>query len=115
MTVRYYMDQNFHGNVTAGVRRRGIDRLTAGEDGRRAADDDLLLAHAVSLGRVMVSSDQDMVDIAEQWQREGRPFRAVLFGHQLRITVGRAIVDLVYFHDAAMPDDLTSRIFRLPL
>ena len=29
--VRYYMDQHFPGPVTAGLRRRGIDVLTAQE------------------------------------------------------------------------------------
>ena len=40
---------------TRGLRRKGIDCLTAEEDGTKQLPDDLLLQRATELGRVMVS------------------------------------------------------------
>lgn len=46
MSVRFYMDEHVHGAVTSGLRRRGVDVLTAQEDGQTGADDDSLLDRA---------------------------------------------------------------------
>jgi len=32
--------------------------------------------------------------LAEEWQRDGRPFIGLLFGHQLRGTIGQYVEDL---------------------
>lgn len=37
--VRLYMDENVRGAITRGLRRRGVDVVTAWEDGRAATPD----------------------------------------------------------------------------
>ncbi len=44
--IRLYMDHHVPMSVTHGLRRRGIDVLTAYEDGGAETDDDMLLARA---------------------------------------------------------------------
>jgi hypothetical protein len=68
------MDEHVPKPITVGLRVRGVDALTAQEDHHRATDDDILLDRAAELGRVMFSFDEDMLQIANQWQREGRNF-----------------------------------------
>lgn len=60
------MDHHVPSAVTAGLRVRGLDVLTAGEDGSAMLDDDALLERASSLGRVLFSQDEDLLVIAHQ-------------------------------------------------
>ena len=39
MTVALYMDENVHGGITNGLRLRGVDIVTAQEDGHSGAAD----------------------------------------------------------------------------
>jgi hypothetical protein len=88
------MDQHVPAEVTAGLRRRGVDVLTTQEDGTSEADDDVLLALATASGRLMVSEDQDFLAITHEWVEAGRPFSGLVHYHPLKITVGRIIDDL---------------------
>jgi hypothetical protein len=55
------MDHHVHSAITQGLRRRGIDCLTAEDDGNQRLADDLLLQRASELGRVMFSQDDDLL------------------------------------------------------
>ena len=53
MSVKLYLDVHVRRAVTAGLRLRGVDVLTAQEDGAREYDDASLLDRAAELGRVL--------------------------------------------------------------
>lgn len=59
MSVALYMDEHVHRAITAGLRLRGVDVLTAQEDSRRNVLDDVLLDRATELQRVLFSQDED--------------------------------------------------------
>ena len=61
MTIALYMDEHVHRAITIGLRLRGIDVLTAQDDGRRQAPDNALLDRAKELGRVLFSQDEDLL------------------------------------------------------
>jgi len=75
------MDHHVHAAITEGLRRRGIDVVTAREDGTTTWDDDLLLERADRLGRVLFSQDDDLLAIARHWQGMGRTFAGLIYGH----------------------------------
>jgi hypothetical protein len=52
VTVKLYMDVHVRWAITDGLRRRGVDVLTAQEDGGATLADPLLLDQATSLARV---------------------------------------------------------------
>lgn len=64
MSVALYMDHHVRRAVTEGLRRRGVDVLTAREDGRATAKDEKLLARATALDRVLFSQDDDLLAIS---------------------------------------------------
>ena len=70
--VSLCMDHHVPSAITAGLRKRGVDVLTAEEDGSARLDDDPLLNRATSLGRVLFSQDQDLLAIAH-WRLANRP------------------------------------------
>ena len=51
---------------------------------------------------------------AEEWQRDGRPFAGLLFGHQLRGTIGQYVEDLELVARASEADEWMNRIEYLP-
>src|SRR5207302_10179568 len=51
VTLRLYMDHHVPFAITVGLRQRGVDVLTAEDDGTATLDDDPLLERATSLGR----------------------------------------------------------------
>jgi hypothetical protein len=55
------MDVYVRRAVTAALRLRSIDVLTAQEDGSVELANDLLLKRATELGRVLVSQDEDLL------------------------------------------------------
>ena len=115
MSVSLYMDVHVRKAVTTGLRLRGVDVVTAQEDGTAMWPDDRLLDRALELNRVLFSQDDDLLVEAECRQRENRAFSGVIYAHQLAITVGQCVRDLEIIAKAAHPDDLRDRVEFIPL
>ena len=94
MSVALYMDVHVPGAITEGLRRRGVDVLAAIEDDAAELADDVLLERAHELSRLMFTQDIRFMALAHQWQAAGRPFSGLVFGHQLRGTIGQYVKDL---------------------
>ncbi len=101
--------------ITEGLRLRGVDVLTAQEDGARRLDDGQLLDRAGSRGRVLFSRDADLLAEATRRQREGLAFGGVIFAHQLQVTIGQCVRDLELIAAAGEPEDMVGRVHFLPL
>ena len=112
--VFLYMDHHVPSAITFGLRKRGVDVLTAEEDGSARLDDDRLLDRATSLGRVLFSQDQDLLEIAHRRLQTGPAFAGVVYAHQLGISIGRAIRDLELIAKILDPDDMENRVEYLP-
>ncbi len=115
MSVALYMDVHVRRAVTNGLRLRGVDVLTAQEDGTTRLPDDQLLDRAGELGRVLFSQDDDLLSEAELRQAGGRSFVGVIYAHQLAITIGQCVKDLEMISKVAEPEDLANRVEFLPL
>jgi len=115
MTIALYMDVHVHRAITLGLRLRGIDVLTAQEDGYRTASDTVLLDRATELGRVLFSQDEDLLVEAKRRQLDGTPFGGVIYAHQLRITIGRCVTDLELITLAGDPEEMMNHVEYLPL
>jgi len=115
MAVPLYMDHHVAKAIMIGLRLRGIDVVTAHEDGADQLDDDLLLERAHKLKRALFTQDDDLLEEAAKCQREGSPFSGVIYGHQLRVTIGICIQDLEIVAKSAEPDELQNQVLFLPL
>ena len=115
MTLSYYMDHHVSAAVTQGLRRRGIDVLTAMEDAANRMEDTDLLTRASSLGRILYTQDRDFLRIATEWQSEQRHFAGLIYGHQLKVSIGRAVEDLEVIAHAASAEEMENQVEYLPL
>jgi Domain of unknown function (DUF5615) len=114
MPVPLYMDVHVPQAITDQLRRRGVDVLTANEDDAAELKDPELLERARGLGRVVFTQDIRFKALAENWQRQGRPFAGLIFGHQLRGTIGQFVSDLELIAKASEPDEWLNRVEYLP-
>ncbi|HEX7379076.1 MAG TPA: DUF5615 family PIN-like protein [Pirellulales bacterium] len=76
-----YLDQHVPAAITDGLRSRGIDVLTAFEDGHADADDPTLLARAAELGRVVFTRDRDFLAIGREAQSSAAAFGGIVYAH----------------------------------
>jgi hypothetical protein len=67
------MDVHVPASITAGLRRREVDVLTAQADDDSRLPDDILLERVTALGRALVTQDEDLLAIANNSNR--RPSR----------------------------------------
>ena len=93
---------------------RGVDVLTAEEDGAETLEDDALLDRASSLGRVLFSQDVDLLAIAQRQLQTGRDFTGVVYAHQLAISIGQAVRDLELVAKVLDPEDMRNRVEYIP-
>lgn len=91
MSLRLYMDVHVPWPITEGLRRRGVDVLTAQEDDATRMDDGALLDRATALQRVLFSMDSDLRRESTQRQRTQGAFSGVIAADQMRITIGQCI------------------------
>lgn len=115
MAVGIYMDVHVPSAVTEELRRRGVDVLTAQQDGSSRASDEDLLARATQLGRLLFTQDNDFLAIATRWQQTAKDFMCLVYAHQLGPGIGELIEDLELLSVCAESGEIHNRVIYLPL
>jgi predicted nuclease of predicted toxin-antitoxin system len=114
MTVGIYMDVHIPRAVTNGLRLRGVDVLTAQEDGTITLTDTELLDHATELGRILYSHDDDLLAEANYRLQNKIEFSGVVYSHQLSSSIGRCVEDLEIIAKTLAPEEIANRIEFIP-
>jgi len=57
----------------------------------------------------------DLLATASEWQKTGRRFAGLFYGHQLQLTIGQAVRDLELAPNVLNPEDMKNRVEFLPL
>lgn len=115
MSIRFLMDVHVRRSVTNALRLRGVDVLTAQEDGAAELDDRELLDRATALGRVLFTQDRDLLSEAKRCHQTNEPFAGVVYAHQIRVTIGECVDDLELIAKASEPSEWLNRLEYLPL
>jgi hypothetical protein len=115
MPLAFYMDHHVPKAITNGLRSRGVDVITAHEDGADQLDDSKLLDRAGELKRVLFTQDDDLLGEAAKRMKEGISFSGVIYAHQLRVAIGVCVRDLETIAMAGEAEDMINQIQFLPL
>ncbi len=99
------MDVHVPFAVTTALKLRGIDVLTAQQDGCSEIDDVALLNRATELGRILVTQDDDLLRIGAVWQADGRKFSAIIYSHLLQITIGQMVKNIELMSTVTTSDE----------
>ena len=87
MPLAVVCDEHTPYEIRNGLIARGIDAVSVQEIGLRSADDKLILATALELGRVVYTSDDDYLRL----DASGVPHAGILFHHALKYSIGEAV------------------------
>ena len=115
MTLALYMDHQVPRAITTGLRRQGIDVLTAFEDESDRLIDPELLDRATALWRPLFSQDDDLLAEAARRQEAGESFTGVIYAHQLHVPIGICIRDLAMIAMVGDTEDVHNQVIYLPL
>ena len=109
------MDEQVPGPITRALRTRGVDVITAQEDGHGATPDPRVLDRASELSRVVFTRDDDFLREATRRLRSGDSFFGVIYAHQMGPSVGQCISDLELIAFATEAEEYRNRVEYLPL
>jgi hypothetical protein len=114
VALTIYMDVHVPRAITNGLRRRGVQVVTAQEDGTAELEDPSLLDRATKLDCPLYTQDDDLLAEARRRQTEGIRFAGVIYSHQLRGPIGRCVEDLELIAKTFDPADLADRVEFIP-
>lgn len=109
------MDENVKGAISRQVRRRGLDVITAQEDGYETRPDPDIMDRATALGRVIFTQDEDLLAEASLRQTNGLPFSGVIYAHQIGVSIGQCVRDLELLGQVGTTEDFAGLVHYLPL
>ena len=115
MSLALYMDVHVPAGITRALRRRGVEVLTAQEDGTARFLDPELLDRAAERGRIVFTRDSDFLAEGVRRQRAGLPFATIVYAHQQDVSIGRCVDDLELLALTSTPDEAIGQIVYLPL
>lgn len=72
-----FTDENVDGDIIQGLRNRGWDVQHAYDEFGEKTKDTPIFEYAATQGRVFVSTDHDLLPLANKWVEEGRRFRLI--------------------------------------
>jgi len=115
VSVHLYFDVQVPSAIADGLRLRGVDVLTAQEDGTAEFEDPAMLDRSTELRRILVTQDEDFLTEATRRHRAGETFFGIVYTHQLYVTIGECVNDLEIIAKDSEPDEWIDRVEHLPL
>ncbi len=115
MSVALYMDVHIPMAITRQLRLPGVDVVAATEERTNALTDDALLNLAGEQGRLLFTHDIRFKALAENWQRIGKPFAGLIYGHAEGASIGRYVRDLELVAKSCESSELSNTVVHLPL
>ena len=115
--LRVALDENFHGDVVRGLRRRrpDLDVIRVQDVGLSGADDPTILAWAAREGRVLFTHDvATMTHYAYERVSAGLPMPG-LFEVGRAVSVRLAIDDMLLIMELSMDGEWEGQVRYLPL
>ncbi len=99
------MDVHVPRAITEGLRRRGVDVLTAQDVKMERASDAEHLAFAMREKRIIFTQDADFLRL----HANGVPHAGIVYVHQ-QVAIGYAIEGLMLLYEALGPEDMKNHV-----
>jgi hypothetical protein len=110
-------DENFNGDIVRGLLRRrlDLDLVRVQDEGLMQTPDSSILEWAAGQGRVLLSHDVSTVPpAAYQHIADGKPMPGVFIVPD-RMSIGRAIDEVLFLSLDSEPDEWRDQVLFLPL
>jgi predicted nuclease of predicted toxin-antitoxin system len=103
--IKFYTDEHVPSAVTKGLRRRGVDVLTARERNLLTASDETQLTVTTCEGRVIFTQDADFLRLHAQ----GNSHAGIVYAHQTT-PIGVIVRGLMLIYQILEPKDMQDHV-----
>jgi predicted nuclease of predicted toxin-antitoxin system len=111
--LKAYADVHVHTAIVAALRRRGMDVVTVQERGQQSLPDSTVLAQAFQENRVLLTNDQDFLQLAGSLAKQNETFAPIFFRPQQRRTIGQIVRSIIREATLSDYESACSRVFYL--
>ena len=108
--IRLYADENVDDRIIRGLRQRGLDIVTVVEAGLAGRSDPEQLSHATLDGRVLLTSDQDFLQLHLRWMGEGKEHAGIIYYSQFHVSLGACIWGVKLIADLLSPEEMRNHL-----
>jgi predicted nuclease of predicted toxin-antitoxin system len=109
------MDVHVPQAISTALRSRGVDLITAQEDGYRRESDILILERCTELHRVLFTQDRDFIEIINHFTFSNQSFAGVFFAYSKKNLTAAIIDDLQIIAEVTEWEDWLNRFEVIPL
>jgi predicted nuclease of predicted toxin-antitoxin system len=109
------MDVHVPQRITAALRQRGVDVLTAQDDGGDRLRDPKLLDRATQLDRILFTFDSDFLKEAAVRHSKGQHFSGVIILQGEKVDLGNCLADLELICQVYELHEIANQVEYLPL
>jgi hypothetical protein len=115
LSIRPYLDHNFHERIGLAVRRAGFDVVIAKEVGNEGLSDEDHLRWATEHRRTVLTYDRvDFTNLNLEWALRGQPHGGIVVSvAPPAIPVREVLARLLRVLDTVTADEITSNLFWL--
>jgi len=108
--IKIYTDENVNGAIVNGLRRRGVEVQSAHEAGNLGITDEEQLAYAIAQQACLFTHDDDLLTIADHWQKIGKEYFGIIFVHQEKLSIGEIIRQIKLIVDILSQEEMKNHI-----
>jgi uncharacterized protein with PIN domain len=112
--IRLHADENVDARIIRGLRLRGIDILSVVEARMIGKSDTEQLTFASSEGRVLLTSDQDFVELHSRWLQQGKQHAGIIYYSQYHVSIGTCIWGVKLIIDLLSSEEMKNHLEFIP-
>ncbi len=105
-------DAHVKSGIVDGLRRQGMDIVTAQELGQSLANDEYLLVLATQASRLMLTNDADFLRLHAQWMLSGRHHCGIVYWAQ-NMGIGVALRRIMQYVLSTAPQEAADKVHFL--
>jgi len=108
--LKIYTDENVDIRIVEGLRRRGVDVLSAREKGALGINDEEHFEKAKDLKAVIFTHDPHFIEIAERLVESDKGHYGLIFAEMHRFGLGECIRRLALYAEIILSQEMINRI-----
>ena len=110
MALKIYTNESAHVGVAAGLKRRGVDAMSALDSDNLGLTDEAQLEYAARKQAVVFTHDADFLRLAQEWAKKKRTHWGIIYVHVDKLSVGECIRRLKEIAEVFDPGDFKDHV-----
>lgn len=96
--------------MVEGLGRRGVTAWSVQTAGRRGLRGEERLEYASAQGACLLTHDDDLLVVADQWRKSGKRHRGIIYVHQQALGIGEIIRRIKTLVDLKTAEEMENHI-----